>query len=40
MDIMRQSACLVENPITVYFYGFLFGCTMMRQASDSMMILT
>ena len=27
MDIMRQSACLVVNPITVYSYGFLFNCT-------------
>ena len=24
LDIMRQSACLVLNPITVYSYGFLF----------------
>ena len=24
MDIMRQSACLVVNPITVYSYGFIF----------------
>ena len=23
LDIMRQSACLVLNPITVYSYGFL-----------------
>ena len=27
MDIMRQSACLVVNPITVYSYGFRFNCT-------------
>ena len=27
LDIMRQSACLVLNPITVYSYGFLFNCT-------------
>ena len=26
MDIMRQSACLVVNPITVDSYGFLFKC--------------
>ena len=25
LDIMRQSACLVLNPITVYIYGFLFN---------------
>ena len=27
LDIMRQSAYLVLNPITVYSYGFLFNCT-------------
>ena len=27
MDIMRQFACLVLNPITVDSYGFLFNCT-------------
>ena len=25
LDIIRQSACLVVNPITVYSYGFLFN---------------
>ena len=25
MNIMRQSACLVVNPITVYSYGFFFN---------------
>ena len=35
LDIMRQSACLVLNPITVYSYGFLFNCTTVGQASDS-----
>ena len=38
--IMRQSACLVLNPITVYSHGFLFNCTMVGQASDSMRVLT
>ena len=38
--IMRQSACLVLNPITVYSYGYLFNCTTVGQASDSMMALT
>ena len=32
-DIMRQSACLVLNPIMVYSYGFLFNCTTVGQAS-------
>ena len=27
LDVMRQSACLILNPITVYIYGFLFNCT-------------
>ena len=37
---MRQSACLVLNPITVYSYGFLFNCTTVGQVSDSMTALT
>ena len=40
LDIMRQSACLVLNPITVYSYGFLFNCTTVGQAADSMTALT
>ena len=40
LDIMRQSACLVLNPITVYSYGFLFNCTTVGQVSDSMTALT
>ena len=38
--VMRQSACLVLNPIMVYSYGFLFNCTTVGQASDSMTALT
>ena len=40
LDIMRQSACLVLNPITIYSYGFLFNCTTVGHASDSMTALT
>ena len=40
LDIMRQSVCLVLNAITVYSYGFLFNCTTVGQASDSMTALT
>ena len=40
LDIMRQSACLILNPITVYSYGFLFNCMTVGQASDSMTALT
>ena len=40
LDIMRQSASLVVNTIIVYSYDFLFNCTTVGQASDSMMALT
>ena len=40
LDVMRQSAYLVLNPIMVYSYGFLFNCMMVGQASDSMTALT
>ena len=40
LDVMRQSACLVLNPTTVYSYGFLFNCTTVGQDSDSMIALT
>ena len=40
MDIMRQSASLVVNPITVDSYGFLFNSTIVGQASDLMTALT
>ena len=39
MDIMRQSACLVVNPITVDSYGFLSNCKTVGQASDLMTVL-
>ena len=32
LDVMRQSACLVLNPIRVYSYVFLFNCTTVGQA--------
>ena len=40
LDIMRQFACLVLNPIKVYSCGFLFNFTTVGQASDSMTALT
>ena len=40
MDIMRQSACLVANPITVDKNGFLFIFTTEGQAPDLMTALT
>ena len=36
LDIMRQTACLVFNPITVEGYAALFSYTAVVQASDSM----
>ena len=39
IDIMRQSACLVVNPVRVDSYGFLFNCRTVGQASHFMMAL-
>ena len=36
LDMMRQTACLVVNPIIVDGYASLFNCTMAVRASDSM----
>ena len=38
LDIMRQTACLVSNPIMVEGYAALFSCTAVVQASDSMTV--
>ena len=40
INIMRQSACLVFNPITVNNFSSLFNCTPVGRASDSMMAPT
>ena len=40
LNVMRQSACLVTNPIMVDGYAALFNCTPVDRASDSMMTLT
>ena len=39
LGVVRQSACLVLGPIAVNGCGFLFNCTMVGQASDSMIAL-
>ena len=39
VDVMRQSACLVVNPITVNNFAVLFNCTPVDQGSDSMIAL-
>ena len=40
INILRQSACLVFNPITVNNFASLFNCTPVGRASDSMMAPT
>ena len=40
INIMRQSACLVFNPITVNDFPSLFNCTPVGRASVSMMAPT
>ena len=40
INIMRQSACLVFNPITVNNFASLFNCTPVGRASHSMMAPT
>ena len=40
LNVMRQSACLVINPITVDSYAALFNCTPVDRASDSMIAPT
>ena len=40
LNVMRQSACLVINQITVDGYAALFNCTPVDRASDSMMAPT
>ena len=40
INIMRQSACLVFNPITVNNFAPLFNCTPVGRASDSVIAPT
>ena len=40
VDVMRQSVCLVVNPITVNNFAVLFNCTPVGQGSDSMIAPT
>ena len=35
INLMRQSACLVFNPITGNYFASLFNCTPVGRASDS-----
>ena len=40
LNVMRQSACLVFNPIMVNNYAAFFNCSPVGRASDSMMAPT
>ena len=40
INVLRQTACLVVNPITVDNFAFLFNCTQAGLASDSMTVPT
>ena len=40
LNVMRQSACLVFNPIVLDYYAAFFNCTPVGRASDSMMVPT
>ena len=34
VDVLRQTACLVVNPIKVINFAYLFDCTTVGRASD------
>ena len=34
INVMRQTACLVVNPVKVNSFAYLFNCTMVGRASD------
>ena len=40
INVLRQTACLVVNPITVGNFAFLFNCTPLGRTSDSMTVPT
>ena len=40
LNVLRQSPCLVINPITIDNFGSFFNCTPVGRASDSMMAPT
>ena len=40
LNVMRQSACLMINPITVNKFAALLNCSPMDRASDSTMVPT
>ena len=40
INVLQQTACLVVNPITFGNFAFLFNCTPVGRASDSMTVPT
>ena len=40
IGVLRQTACLVVGPVTVGNFVFLFGCTPVGRASNSVMVPT
>ena len=40
INVLKQTACLEVNPITVCNFAFLFNCTPVGRTSDSMMVPT
>ena len=34
IDVLRQTSCLVVNPIKVNSFAYLFNCTMVGRAAD------
>ena len=40
INVLRQTACLVVNPITVENFAFLLNCTLADRTSDSMTVPT
>ena len=40
INVLQQAACLVNNPITVDSFAFLFNCMLVGRTSDSIMVPT
>ena len=40
INVLHQTACLVDNPITVGNFAFLFNCTPVGGTADSMLVPT
>ena len=40
IGVLRRTACLVVGPVAVGGFAFLFGCTPVGRASDSVVVPT